>query len=68
MVTHVGYKFDIDKNGLLLSDVDSELEPHSQVKIDNTPLDVGDEFVLELDQFGCMFFKRKGPHQLDLNL
>jgi hypothetical protein len=42
----------------LLSDVDTALEPHSQVNIDNTPLNIGDTFVLELDQNGCMFFKK----------
>jgi hypothetical protein len=55
---HVGYKFDIAIEGLLLSDVDTALEPHSQVNIDNTPLNIGDTFVLELDQNGCMFFKK----------
>ncbi|MGY8864372.1 MAG: hypothetical protein ACKVJK_01955 [Methylophagaceae bacterium] len=55
---HVGYKFDIAREGLLLSDVDTALEPHSQVNIDNTPLNIGDTFVLELDQNGCMFFKK----------
>jgi|TARA_R110002074_G_scaffold276797_1_gene448171 hypothetical protein len=67
MVMHVGYKFDITEEGLLLSDVNSSLEDHSQVNIDRTPLNVGDSFVLELDQNGCMFFK-KSEVQLSLDL
>tara|TARA_B110000285_G_C14897979_1_gene501792 strand:- start:602 stop:802 length:201 start_codon:yes stop_codon:yes gene_type:complete len=63
---HVGYKFDIAREGLKLIDVDTALEPHSQVKVDNTPLNVGDTFVLELDQNGCMFFK-KSDVQLSLD-
>ena len=63
---HVGYKFDISSEGLLLSDVNTELEPHSQVNIDNKPLNVGDEFILELNEDNCMFFRKVGPKQLDL--
>jgi hypothetical protein len=55
---HVGYKFDITSEGLLLSDVN----------IDDKPLNVGEEFILELNEDNCMFFRKVGPKQLALEL
>ena len=63
---YVDYKFNITEEGLLLSDVDTALEPDSQVRVEKTSLSVGDRFVLELDQNGCMFFK-KSDVQLSLD-
>ena len=60
------YTFSIDESGLKLIDKDSELEPYCQVKVENTKLEVGDTFTLELDEDGCMFFKKNGPVQLNL--
>jgi hypothetical protein len=55
---HVGYKFDITSEGLLLSDVN----------IDDKPLNVGEEFILELNEDNCMFFRKVGPKQLALEI
>lgn len=52
------YTFSIDENGLKLVDKERHDKNFNQVKIDNTPLDVGDTFVLELDEDGCMFFRK----------
>ena len=64
---YLDYSFSIDENGLKLTDKDSELEPHCQVKLDNTPLEEGDTFTLELDENGCMFFRKNAPVQYELN-
>lgn len=61
------FPFSITENGLKLIGVDTELEPHQQVKIDRTPLNVGDTFTLELDEDGCMIFKKHAPIQYELN-
>ena len=61
------YPFSITENGLKLIGVDTEMEPHQQVKIDRTPLNVGDTFTLELDEDGCMIFKKNGPVQYELD-
>jgi len=61
------YTFSIDESGLKLIDKDSELEPHCQVKVENTPLEEGDTFTLELDKDGCMFFRKNAPVQYELN-
>ena len=60
------YTFSIDESGLKLIDKDSELEPHCQVKVENTKLEVGDTFTLELDEDGCMFFRKNAMVQLNL--
>ena len=60
------FPFSITENGLKLIGVDTEMEPHQQVKVDRTPLNVGDTFTLELDDEGCMIFKKNGPVQLNL--
>jgi len=54
---YVDYMFQIDKDGLLMYNkgTDSVLD---MVQIDKTPLNVGDTFVLELDEFNRMFFRR----------
>jgi hypothetical protein len=60
------YTFSIDESGLKLIDKDSELEPYCQVKVENTELEVGDTFTLELDEDGCMFFRKNAMVQLNL--
>jgi hypothetical protein len=54
---YADYMFQIDENGLLMYNKgnDSVLD---MVQIDKTPLNVGDTFVLELDEFNRMFFRR----------
>ena len=54
---YADYMFQIDKDGLLMYNkgTDSVLD---MVQIDKTPLNVGDTFVLELDEFNRMFFRR----------
>lgn len=54
---YADYMFQIDEDGLLMYNkgLDSPLD---RVQIDKTPLNVGDTFVLELDEFDRMFFRR----------
>lgn len=54
---YADYMFQIDENGLLMYNkgTDSVMD---MVQIDKTPLNVGDSFVLELDEFNRMFFRR----------
>lgn len=47
------YKFEIVENGLTLVDKGVDL-----ISIEKTPFKAGDNFVLTLDDNGCMFFKR----------
>ena len=63
---HVGYKFSITKEGLKLDDK-ADPDIRDQVQLSNTPLEVGDTFTLELDEDNCMFFKKNGPIQTELN-
>ena len=65
MTLYCDFNFSIDQYGLKLSDKDSTLEPYSQVKVNNTPLSVGDKFTLELDPDGCMFFRKTGNEFMD---
>tara|TARA_Y100000385_G_scaffold260758_1_gene290911 strand:- start:157 stop:357 length:201 start_codon:yes stop_codon:yes gene_type:complete len=60
------YSFDITANGLKLTDKDTQWEKYQQVKLENTPLQVGDTFTLELDEFNRMFFRKNPPVQLEL--
>ena len=62
---YLDYKFRIDEQGLLMLDKPNP-ETGRGVRIINTPLKVGDEFVLELNEDNCMFFRKVGPKQLDL--
>ena len=64
---YLDYSFSINENGLKLTDKDSEIEPYCQVKLGNTPLEEGDTFTLELDEDGCMFFRKNAPVQYELN-
>lgn len=61
------FTFSIDESGLKLTDKDSKLEPYSQVNIEKTKLEVGDTFTLELDEDGCMFFRKQAPVQYELD-
>lgn len=51
------YHFEITEKGLTLCDK-AEPDKLHQVQVDKTPLNVGDKFVLELDEDNCMFFKK----------
>jgi hypothetical protein len=67
MTLYCDFTFSIDQYGLKLTDKD-----FNQVKINRTPLQVGDTFTLELDPDGCMFFRKTGNEfvdhqQLELN-
>ena len=61
------YSFEITANGLKLTDKDTQWEKYQQVKIENTPLQVGDTFTLLTDKDGCMFFRKDSPVQYELN-
>tara|TARA_Y100000385_G_scaffold279684_1_gene329692 strand:- start:305 stop:514 length:210 start_codon:yes stop_codon:yes gene_type:complete len=61
------YSFEITANGLKLTDKDTQWEKYQQVKIENTPLQVGDTFTLLTDNDGCMFFRKNAPVQYELN-
>jgi len=60
------YHFVLNENGLKLSDKGPP-DKWEQVDINRTPLNVGDTFTLELDEDNCMFFKKNGPVQMELN-
>jgi hypothetical protein len=61
------YSFEITANGLKLTDKDTQWEKYQQVKIENTPLQVGDTFTLLTDEDGCMVFRKNSPVQYELN-
>jgi len=63
---YVDYKFSITREGLKLDDK-GEPDFSHQVQLSNTPLEVGDTFTLELDEDNCIFFKKNGPIQTELN-
>lgn len=54
---YADYMFQIDEDGLLMYNKGLG-SPLDRVQIDKTPLNVGDTFVLELDEFDRMFFRR----------
>ena len=54
---YADYMFQIDEKGLLMYNK-GEHTPLDMVQIEKTPLNEGDEFVLELDEYGRMFFKK----------
>ena len=61
------YTFDIGVEGLRLTDKAEPNEFH-MVRIDRTPLKVGDKFTLELDEHKRMFFRKDAPVQLELEI
>lgn len=67
MTLYCDYAFEINESGLKLTDT-AEPDEFHQVQIKNTPLNVGDTFTLELDEDNCMFFKKIGPVQLNLEI
>lgn len=54
---YADYHFTITESGLKLSDTGPP-DKFEQVDINNTPLNVGDMFMLTLDQDGCMNFRK----------
>lgn len=54
---YADYHFTIEEDGLKLSDKGSP-DKWDQVDINRTPLNVGDMFVLTLDQDNCMYFRK----------
>jgi len=54
---YVDYHFTITEDGLKLSDTGAP-DKWAQVDINRTPLNVGDMFVLTLDEDNCMHFRR----------
>ena len=58
MTLYCDYTFSINETGLKLVDKERHDKDFNQVKLENTPLNVGDSFVLELDEDSCMFFRR----------
>ena len=60
------YKFSITREGLKLDDKPDPDFTH-QVQLSKTPFEVGDKFTLELDEDNCIFFKKNGPLQTELN-
>ncbi len=58
------YNFEIDHQGLKLVD-DGPAEKWEMVDIKSIPLEVGDTFVLELDDKNRVFFKRQPPYQTE---
>jgi hypothetical protein len=67
MTLYCDYTFEINESGLKLTNK-AEPDEFHQVQIKNTPLNVGDTFTLELDEDNCMFFKKIGPVQLNLEI
>tara|TARA_B100000780_G_C21074969_1_gene432713 strand:+ start:34 stop:246 length:213 start_codon:yes stop_codon:yes gene_type:complete len=63
---YLDYRFSITREGLKLDDK-GEPDLTHQVQLSNTGLEVGDSFTLELDEDNCMFFKKNGPIQTELN-
>ena len=55
---YIDYKFEMTDAGLIFIDTDNALEPDCLLKIDNTPFNVGDTFVLTQTTNGNMFFKK----------
>lgn len=55
---YIDYKFEMTDAGLMFIDMDSVLEPDCLLKIDNTPFNVGDTFVLTQTTNGNLFFKK----------
>ena len=55
---YIDYKFEINEAGLTFTNIDTALEPNSQIKVENTPFRIGDTFVLTQNTNGCMFFRR----------
>ena len=65
---YIDYKFEMTDAGLTFTDVDSVLEPDCLLKIDNTPFNIGDTFILTQTTNGNMFFKKtNNAVQLELN-
>ena len=66
---YADYMFQIDEKGLLMYNK-GENTPLDMVQIEKTPLNEGDEFVLELDEYGRLFFKKTAivniPVQMEL--
>jgi hypothetical protein len=63
---YADYMFQIDEQGLLMYNT-GDSSPLDMVQIEKTPLNVGDQFVLELDERGRMFFKKTNmPVQMEL--
>lgn len=63
---YVDYRFEITEEGLLMMDKPDPDETH-MVRIEKTSFEPGDEFVLELDEFKRMFFRKRNV-QLNLDL
>ncbi len=55
---YIDYKFEMTDAGLTFIDTDTLLEPDCLLKIDNTPFNVGDTFVLTQTVNGNLFFKK----------
>jgi len=55
---YVDYKFEMNQAGLTFTDVDSKLEPNCLLKINQTPFNIGDTFLLTTNSEGCLFFKK----------
>ena len=55
---YIDYKFEINESGLTFTNIDTALEPNSQIKVENTPFKIGDTFVLTQKANDCMFFRR----------
>jgi hypothetical protein len=61
---YAGFNFFINEDGLLMADKD----PEEMLRIEKTPLEIGDSFVLTTAEDGNLFFMRTGPKQLELDL
>jgi len=59
------YNFEINHRGLKLVD-EGPPEKWERVDINRIPLEVGDTFVLELDDKNRVFFKRQPPYQTEI--
>ena len=55
---YIDYKFEMTDAGLMFIDKDSALEPDCLLKLDRTPFNVGDTFMLTTTSEGCLFFKK----------
>ncbi len=74
-MVYVDYLFEMTDRGIMFIDKDSPLEPNNMLKLENTPFNVGDCFVLTqtvnenilLRKTKQMFPVKKFPMQLELN-
>ena len=73
---YVDYIFEMTEVGIMFTDKDSPLEPNNMLKLENTPFNIGDCFVLTQTASENIFLRKtkqkfnnllSTPMQLELN-